>query len=262
MELGALKPLITALVLPPMSLVLLALAGLWLAARKQRKGLVIAALALALLWLISCHGTAVWLARTVLPQFAPLTLAQLKSQQVQAIVVLGGGLFPEAPEYGQAQPSPATAARLRYGIWLSKQSGLPIAFTGGSGWSAKNDAQTSEAAVTARVAREDYNVTLRWLEAQSRDTSENARLLAPLLKRDGIQRVALVTDAWHMPRAAAAFERTGLRVSPAPMGFLLANHQGYIEWVPTVSGLSTSTRVLQELLGITVANLMARFSTV
>ena len=261
MELGALKPLITALVLPLMSLMLLALAGLWLAARKQRKGLVIAALALALLWLISCHGTAVWLARTVLPQFAPLTLAQLKSQQVQAIVVLGGGMFPEAPEYGQAQPSPATAARLRYGIWLSKQSGVPIAFTGGSGWSAKNDAQTSEAAVTARVAREDYNVTLRWLESQSRDTAENARLLAPLLKRDGIQRVALVTDAWHMPRAAAAFERTGLRVSPAPMGFLLANHQGYMEWVPTVSGLSTSTRVLQELLGITVANLMARFST-
>ena len=261
MELGALKPLITALVLPLMSLMLLGLAGLWLAARKQRKGLVIAALALALLWLISCHGTAVWLARTVLPQFAPLTLAQLKSQQVQAIVVLGGGMFPEAPEYGQAQPSPATAARLRYGIWLSKQSGLPIAFTGGSGWSAKNDAQTSEAAVTARVAREDYNVTLRWLESQSRDTAENARLLVPLLKRDGIQRVALVTDAWHMPRAAAAFERTGLRVSPAPMGFLLANHQGYMEWVPTVSGLSTSTRVLQELLGITVANLMARFST-
>ncbi len=261
MELGALKPLITALVLPLMSLMLLGLAGLWLAALKQRKGLVIAALALALLWLISCHGTAVWLARTVLPQFAPLTLAQLKSQQVQAIVVLGGGMFPEAPEYGQAQPSPATAARLRYGIWLSKQSGLPIAFTGGSGWSAKNDAQTSEAAVTARVAREDYNVTLRWLESQSRDTAENARLLVPLLKRDGIQRVALVTDAWHMPRAAAAFERTGLRVSPAPMGFLLANHQGYIEWVPTASGLSTSTRVLQELLGITVANLMARFST-
>ena len=261
MELGALKPLLTALVLPPMSLMLLALAGVWMAARRQRKGLVIVALALVLLWVISCHGTAVWLARTVLPQFAPLAPSQLKAQQVQAIVVLGGGLFPEAPEYGQAQPSPATAARLRYGVWLSRQSGLPIAFTGGSGWSAK-DAQTSEAAVTARVAKEDYNVTFRWLEAQSRDTGENARLLAPLLKRDGIQRIALVTDAWHMPRAATAFESAGLRVSPAPMGFVLANHQGYIEWVPTVSGLSTSTRVLQELLGITVASLMARFSTV
>ena len=260
MDLGGLKPLITALVLPLVSLMLLAFTGLWLAAHKQRKGLVMVALALVLLWVISCHGTAVWLARTVLPQFAPLAPAQLKSQQVQAIVVLGGGLFPEAPEYGQAQPSPATAARLRYGVWLSRQSGLPIAFTGGSGWSAK-DAQTSEAAVAARVAREDYNVTIRWLEAQSRDTAENARLLAPLLKRDGIQRIALVTDAWHMPRAATAFESAGLRVSPAPMGFVLANHQGYIEWVPTVSGLSTSTRLLQELLGITVANLMARFST-
>ena len=260
MEFGAFKPLITALVLPLMSLTLLVFAGLWLAARRQRKGLVIAGLALALLWLISCHGTAVWLARTVLPQFAPLTLAQLKSQQVQAIVVLGGGMFPEAPEYGQPQPSPATAARLRYGVWLSKQSGLPIAFTGGNGWSAKNDTQTSEAAVTARVALEDYNVTLRWLETQSRDTAENARFLAPLLKRDGVQRVALVTDAWHMPRAAAAFERTGLRVSPAPMGFLLATHQVHMEWMPTVSGLSTSTRVLQEFLGITMANLMARFS--
>lgn len=258
MELGAFKPLITALVLPLMSLTLLAFTGLWLAARRQRSGLVIAALALAVLWVISCHGTSVWLARTVLPQFSPLTPNQLKLQQVQAIVVLGGGMFPEAPEYGQAQPSSATAARLRYGIWLSKQSGLPIAFTGGNGWSAKNITQTSEATVTARVALEDYNVTLRWLEAQSRDTAENARFLAPLLKRDGVQRIALVTDAWHMPRAVSAFERTGLHVSPAPMGFLLANNQGYMEWVPTVSGLSTSTRVLQELLGSMVANLLAR----
>ena len=262
MELGTLKPLITMLVLPLASLLLLALTGLVLMVKRKRVnlGMVLVGLAVSTLWVLSCPVTAAWLGRTALPQYAPLTVAQLKAQRVQAIVVLGGGLFPEAPEYGEAQPGPATAARLRYGIWLSKQSGLPIAFTGGLGWSIKDtlpNGHTTEAAVAARVALQDYGVSLRWLETQSRDTAENARLTAPLLQRDGVQRIALVTDAWHLPRAIVAFERTGLIITPAPMGYLLATQSGALLWLPSVGGLSTSTRVLQELLGLLVARLTA-----
>lgn len=252
MDPGALKPLLTSLALPPLAPLLLALLGLLLAFKRKRGGLALTTAALALLWLLSSHGTAVWLARHALPQFAPASAAQLKTSQVQAIVILGGGLLPEAPEYGQAQPGPHTAARLRYGLWLARQSGLPVAFTGGVGWAA-NGAQTdSEAEVAARVARQDYGVTLRWSEAAARDTSENARLLAPLLQRDGVQRIALVTDVWHMPRAAAAFERAGLAVLPAPMGYVVPVERDVLEWLPSAYGLLVSREVLREWLALAV----------
>ncbi|MFC5520926.1 YdcF family protein [Polaromonas jejuensis] len=250
MEFGALKPLLTVLVMPPTAPLLLALLGVLLAVRKKRAGLLLTTLSLLLLGLLSCHGTAVWLARHALPQFPPLSAVALKTGKVQAIVVLGGGVLPQAPEYGQAQPGPHTAARLRYGMGLARQSGLPVAFSGGLGWAAHGAQQESEAEVAARVARQDYGVTLRWSEAQSRDTSGNARLLAPLLQHDGIQRIALVTDASHMPRAVAAFERAGLTVTPAPTGYTLPVQQELLEWLPSAHGLLATQLVLHEWLGL------------
>jgi uncharacterized SAM-binding protein YcdF (DUF218 family) len=253
MDLAALKPLLTSLAMPPLAPLLLAALGLLLAAGKKRGGLALTALSLAVLALLSCHGTAVWLARHALPQFAPASVAQLKTGQVQAIVVLGGGVLPDAPEYGQAQPGPQTAARLRYGLWLARQSGLPVAFTGGVGWAAQGAQAASEAEVAARVAQQEYGVTLRWLEAQSQDTAGNARLLAPLLQRDGVQRIALVTDAWHMPRAVALFEQTGLQVTPAPMGFVRPIEGPVLQWLPSARGLLAAQQVLREWLALKVA---------
>ena len=250
MELGALKPLLTGLLMPPAGPLLAGLLGVLLAWRKRRGGLALTAASLALLWLLSCEGVAVWLARTALPQFAPASVAGIKAGGVQAIVVLGGGLLPDAPEYGQAQPGDRTASRLRYGIWLARQSGLPIAFSGGTGWAADSVPTASEASVAARMALQDYGVKLRWTEGQSRDTASNARLLAPMLKGDGVQRIALVTDAWHLPRAVAAFERAGFTVSPAPTAFVLPRDRTVLRWLPSAYGLQTSYNVLRECLAL------------
>jgi uncharacterized SAM-binding protein YcdF (DUF218 family) len=254
-----LKPLLSALLLPPLAPLLLALIGWLLAMKKKRGGLTLVLSALALLWLLSCHGSAVWLSRSVLPQFAPLATHQLQTGKVQAIVVLGGGVLPLAPEYGQAQPRAETAARLRYGVWLARQSGLPVAFSGGWGWAAHATQTESEAVVAKRVAEQDYGITLRWLESDSRDTADNARLLAPVLKRDGVQRIALVTHAWHMPRSVAAFEKMGLVVVPAPMGFVLPDENRLLEWLPSAHGLLASRQVLREWLGIAVARVTSGF---
>jgi uncharacterized SAM-binding protein YcdF (DUF218 family) len=254
MDFGTFKPLLTALIMPPLGPLLLAVLGLQWLLKKRRGGAALLMAALTSLWLFSCHGMAVWMAANTLAQFAPASAAQLKTDQVQAIVVLGGGLLPAAPEYGgQPQPSESSAARLRYGVWLARQSGLPLAFTGGVGWAAGNAQLASEAEVAARVALEDYGVTLRWNEAASRDTAGNARLLAPMLQRVGVQRIALVTDAWHMPRALAAFERAGLLVTPAPMGYVLHQEYALLEWLPSARGLMASRDVLRECLGLAVS---------
>ena len=254
MDFGTLKPLLTSLLMPPLAPLLLALLGLQWLLKKRRGGATLLMVSLTSLWLLSCHGMAVWLADHALPQFAPVSAAELQTARVQAIVVLGGGLLPPAPEYGgQPQPSPSTAARLRYGIWLARQSGLPLAFTGGVGWAAGSAQPVSEAEVAQRVAQEDYGFEPRWSEAASRDTAGNARLLAPLLRQGGVQHIALVTDAWHMPRALDAFERTGLLVTPAPTGYVLAREYALLEWLPSAHGLETSRKVLRECLGLAVS---------
>ncbi|HEX5286295.1 MAG TPA: ElyC/SanA/YdcF family protein [Polaromonas sp.] len=80
--------------------------------------------------------------------------------------------------------------------------------------------------------------------------------LAPLLQRDGVQRIALVTDAWHMPHAVAAFERAGLTVTPAPTGFILPLERDLLEWLPFANGLLASREVLREWLALAVAHLI------
>jgi uncharacterized SAM-binding protein YcdF (DUF218 family) len=250
MELGAIKPILASLALPPLSLLLLALLGMLLTRKHKRAGMTLIALALALLWVLSCNGAAVWLAQNALPRYPPASAARLQDNNIQAIVILGGGVLPQAPEYGLAQPGASTAARLRYGIWLSRQTGLPLAFTGGIGHGAGATQYSTEAEVAARVAQQEYGVTIRWLESASRDTAENARLLAPMLKRDGIQRIALVTQASHMPRAMIAFERAGLSVQAAPTGYTLPRRSATLEWLPSASGLQASQEVLHEWLGI------------
>jgi len=252
MALGELKPILTNLALPPGALLLLIGLGLLMAARKRVGGLVLALAATAALWLLSCHAVAVWLALNLLPQPAPLSLTALKSSGAQAIVVLGGGVHPVAPEYGESQASPAAAMRLRYGAWLARQSGLPVAFAGGQGWGAAGAQALSEGEVARRAALQDYGLTLSWIDKQSRDTRENAQFLRPLLQKDKVGKIVLVTHAWHMPRSVAAFEGAGFTVVPAPMGFILSSRSGLLEWMPSSDGLDTSRVVLKEWLGLFV----------
>ena len=248
--LGEFKAIAAALLLPPASPLLLAAAGLlWL---RHSLGRLLIAAGLLTLWLLSCNAVAVWLAQRVLPQVSvlePSRQAQLGASGVQAIVVLGGGVQPFSPEYGQAQPNASTVARLRYGIQLAKRSGLPLAFAGGVGWSNAGQAVASEAS-TARVFTAEHGLTLRWADDQSRDTAENAARLRDLLAPAGIQHIALVTHAWHMPRSQALFETAGFSVLPAPTSFVLESERPLLEWLPSAHGLTASRQVLRERLGL------------
>jgi uncharacterized SAM-binding protein YcdF (DUF218 family) len=253
MEFGELKPLLATLLLPPGGPLLLALLGLLLMLRQRRAfGAVLGLLGLGSLWLLACNGVAVALAQNILPPALPLPPAQLAGGNVQAIVVLGGGVHARAPEYGQAQPSANTLARLRYGAWLARQSGKPVAFAGGKGWGTDADT-TSEGEVAKRTARQDWGLELRWVDDRSRDTEENARLMWNLMRADQVRRIALVTDAWHMPRAQWQFERAGFQVVAAPIGFVVPRQKPLLEWLPSGYGLVASRAVLREWVALKVA---------
>jgi uncharacterized SAM-binding protein YcdF (DUF218 family) len=86
-------------------------------------------------------------------------------------------------------------------------------------------------------------------EDASDTTLENARCSRALLARAGIDRIYLVTHAWHMPRARAAFERAGFSVVPAPTRFATQQNLRLTDFLPDADGLQLSARFGREVLG-------------
>jgi uncharacterized SAM-binding protein YcdF (DUF218 family) len=256
----SLKPIITALFLPATSGLLLLLAtGIWAWRRSPvlfrsgpRLPLACAGLAFLAIWLFSCQAVAIWLSLHLLPQVSPITADELKRQQVQAIVILGGGVENDAVEYAGAVLTPDAMSRLLYGVYLSRSAQLPMAYSGGKGWGGLAD-QPAEADVAALSLTRLGAHPLRWQENQSRDTRENAMRTASLLKAEGITHIALVTHAWHMPRSVRQFEAAGLRVTPAPMGYIRSDETLLGQWLPSGAGLRNSGRILKEWLGLWLA---------
>jgi uncharacterized SAM-binding protein YcdF (DUF218 family) len=116
--------------------------------------------------------------------------------------VLGCRLFPDG------RPSQRLRRRISLGVGLYREGTAPLLVLSGGG-----DGPIAEAAVMRDLAREaGIPETALLLEAESRNTFENADNTARLLHAAGKSRVILVSDRLHLPRAARLFRRAGLDV--------------------------------------------------
>lgn len=253
------KPLLTALLLPPVPLLLLVLLAWWWRQRHAALATVTLTLALLGLWFTQCQVSASLLEQhlATAPALTPARLADLRRQwraDRSVVLVLGGGVRTLAAEYGEAHLGALAMERLHYGLWLGRQLQTPVMFSGGRGHA--QQAGPPEAEAAARIAARDYGRPLRWIEADSRDTRENAHHSLQLLQREGISDVLLVTHGWHMLRARRDFEqeaaRAGrvMRIVPAPMGMPAdADTVPVLRWLPSTDGQKRVRRALREWVG-------------
>ncbi|KIF82119.1 YdcF family protein [Noviherbaspirillum autotrophicum] len=236
---------VSALLLPPLNLILLCTIGLLLHTRRPRLGRAISAFALVTLAVISTPAGALLLVAPLEHRSSSLMSAQHAG--AQAIVVLGGGRIRNAPEYGgRDTPKPIPLVRLRYAAQLYRETGLPVLVSGG----APDGAAESEAAIMARSLREDFSVPVRWVEGGSDDTRQNAVLSAAILQAAGVQRILLVTDAMHMPRAQTLFTQTGLDVVAAPASLRSHSPLQATDFLPSDEGISRAHYALHEWIGL------------
>jgi uncharacterized SAM-binding protein YcdF (DUF218 family) len=240
--------------------------------RVSRKRSVVRALfvvALIFSFLMSCRATgyalAYWVEGESLRALAPGQLAHLARigdpSNSQAIVILGGGIRHDGREKPYANNlNSRTAQRVHYGAYLAKNSSLPVLVSGG----VVPSTQVSEASVMARVLKDDYSVQVKWLEDKSLDTYGNARESAAVLKAAGINRIVLVTQAFHMRRSALVFEAQGLQVLKAPVGFMGGNGADLsLAWLPSASGIESTYLAGHEAIGLLLYRLrgwIPRFS--
>jgi len=206
--------------------------------RRYRLGFGIAAI--APLWLLLCATPAFTqgLQRWLEGQYDARPPATYPV--ADAIVVLGGEkLSVETP----ADPDSETDARTRVGFgYLLFQAGrAPKVFLSGQG-----DAQP----MAAILERQGVPAAALRLETASRTTYENARNTAALLRGEGRRTILLVTSPAHMPRAAASFEKQGLRVIPAPA--LPPASTRIDPWQPRRAMLWDASHALHEYIGLWV----------
>jgi uncharacterized SAM-binding protein YcdF (DUF218 family) len=252
------KPLLTALLLPPVPPLLCMLLGAALLRRRTATGWLLLLAGAAGIWLGSTVAAGRWLQQRLLhppPALGAADLQQLSARRTgAAIVVLGAGREAHAPEFDAPNLSGPAMERLRYGLWLARQTGLPLAFSGGTGHA--QDRGPPEAEVAAALAARDYGQPLKWTESRSRDTRENAAASVALLRLAGVTRIVLVTHGWHMRRSLRAFEQAiarsggGIVLQAAPMGLAPDGSTALLRWLPSPAGFTDTYRALREALGL------------
>jgi len=240
-----LKALARSLVLPPAGPLILAALGAVLVGRHRRAGWVLLVGGLASLWLLSTPIVADSVS-CLAEHYPALDLS--KPTNAGAVVILGGGGQRKlAPEYGGPSPEYVLLERLSYGAFVARRTGLPVLVSG---------APVESLTMRTSLAR-DFGVSPRWTESQSRDTFENARFTARILKPEGIKRIILVTSSTHLWRAAREFEEAGFDVVPAPEGVWALRESGALRLVPTATALERSRAAIYELIGEPMRRLQA-----
>jgi uncharacterized SAM-binding protein YcdF (DUF218 family) len=243
---------ISAFLLPPLSLLVIAAIGLWLWHTRPLIARTLITLALAALWLLSTPYVSDALMQR-LEGYPYVTDTQ--KPLADAIVVLGGGTYFHAPEYGGDTVNKATLERLRFAAKLQRETGKPLLVTGGKPLG--NSA--SEGEQMRQVLEKEFNVPVKWVEGESDNTLENARMSRLTLKEAGITRIYLVTHAWHMPRAVQAFQSAGFQVVPAPTGYTTRYDTTLLTFIPRAEALLDSRWFCHEMIGMLWYQLKSKY---
>lgn len=262
----AFRNLLAELLMPPgIWLVIIALALLFIKNKRAKHSLLF--ICLLMIWVSSTNYFANQVTRVAgsflnwpdpLPDIqnrhvaSPMMKSSSAQNLPQAIIILGSGRRMgalDAPsQYQQQDVSVASMERLRLGARLAKATRLPILVTGGAP-DRVNEKDIPEAILMSYVLQYELGVVSTWIESNSNTTQENARESAKILRKVGIQTIYLVTHFWHMPRAKAIFEKEGLTVVEAPMGYYQKNHFTPLDFYPSSAGFQRTRWIFYEIIG-------------
>lgn len=233
------KEILRALLLPPGLFVLLLLASLlfW----RSWLGKWLTACSALLFYALTTPLAAGWLMAQV--EAMPLASAAPLAT-VDAIVCLGGGKrFGAIDLPGNETINHVTLSRLRYTARLHRQTGKPILVSGGA-----PAGGVAEAVLMRDILQQEFRVPVRWVEAHSNDTRDNATMSAGLLAANQ-RHILLVTSANHMPRARQAFEAAGFTVMAAPTDYTNREPFSALSLLPRAMAFYSSSTALRELAG-------------
>jgi uncharacterized SAM-binding protein YcdF (DUF218 family) len=168
------------------------------------------------------------------------------------IVILGGSTKPEISAARGQPVSDIGVDRLLTGAMLARRyPSARVIYSGGSPELWPGNISEADYALQILsdlgVPRERVQV-----EAESRNTSENAAFSKALASPAAGERWLLVTSAYHMPRAVGLFRKAGFPVEPVPTGWLTAGHTSWLDLGNCASSLLLVHIASREWIGLAV----------
>ena len=238
------KKLLGSIAAPlPVGIFLLILGGLliWKTDR-QKLGRVLLVLGILIPLVASNRGLSEVLISSLEDQYPP----QHTAEGLRYIAVLGGGHADNTNLPWTTQLYESSRARLVEGVRLHRQNPRAVLVCLGP----QGDRSHSHAQVLAGAARElgvhPMNIEI---DGDVRDTYDEIQSIKRLA---GDESVALVTSAWHMPRAMGIAQKAGLNAVAAPADYLspLDDFPVYYWFSFDVEGLGQTSRACREGLGL------------
>jgi uncharacterized SAM-binding protein YcdF (DUF218 family) len=234
-------------------LLIFALIMLW---RQSRWAALPIGLALAVIWLAGNVWTTNWMLQSL--EWRNIPPGELP--KADAIILLGGAtrsmayprINPDLNEHGD---------RVTYAAQLFKQSKAPliIASGGRADWMGSGPAESTD---MAGMLSKDFGIpTAAILEdPTSLNTRENAINVQKIMAEHQLQKVLLVTSAFHMPRALRIFRKLKIDVIPAPSDYLVSQNEleeplrtpeaFILGIIPNTDKLDKFTLALKEYIGM------------
>ncbi|TDG12858.1 YdcF family protein [Seongchinamella unica] len=203
-------------------------------------------LVIAFTWLYACSTALVadWLMASLENDYRPKAMSVLPG--ADAIVLLGGATRGDAHWSSMADLHTA-ADRITHSLALYQAGKAPLVLVSGG---ATTGSRPEAEQIGDYLELMGLPATALLLERQSRDTRQNAAYSRPLLEGRGVEKILLVTSAYHMPRAVPLFERAGFEVIPAPTDYQrLVGEAAVPRWLPTVEDLGRTTAAIKEYVG-------------
>ena len=250
-----LKKVVSFWLMPVPFCLALLLCGLFLArraGRRQRLGRCLACVSAALLVLFSNRFVSNRLIAPLedmypaIPEIQPGGPVPPEIAGCTFVVVLGGGHADVPSHPSTSQLSDSALGRIVEAVRLLRVLPSARLVVSGPG----KPGRPTHGAVLAEAARslgiDPARVTI---VDTALDTEDESRAVARIV---GEARVALITSAWHMPRAAALFRVAGVNFVPCPVDFVGGKDQPFswreFEW--DSESLERSTRAVHEGLGL------------
>jgi uncharacterized SAM-binding protein YcdF (DUF218 family) len=222
------------------------------------------ALLIAALLLLVIGGNR-WVAGSLAYSLERQFLPPQEVPQAEAIVLLGGGTESQDPPRTMPEMN-SSGDRVLYAAWLYRQGAAPnILVSGGLlDWTTMPTLPADDMAALLEFMGTPPEAI--WRQSRSRNTYEDAVYCAEILREKGIQRILLVTSAFHMPRSVRLFEAQGLEVVPAPADYSVTDsewrsltetdiRQVILGLIPSAANLATTAKMLKEYLGMFVYDL-------
>jgi uncharacterized SAM-binding protein YcdF (DUF218 family) len=240
----------------PLGLIALLILLALLFARRRRLQKAVLILALVLLWLAGNRWVAMGLARALEWRYLPPNPVP----QAEVMVVLGGGTETPDPPRSIVEVN-GSGDRLLYAVWLYQQGKAQhILLSGGAlDWTVVNTSPAQDMSTLMQMLGVPEQAI--WLQQDSRNTYEDAVNCARILREKGINRVLLVTSAWHMPRAVKLFQAQELDVIPLPTDYNVTQADWERLWgsdprawilgaLPSIDHMALTTKMLKEYIGM------------